>query len=107
MCNLQTEIDKYKNWIQDLQSGLYINCLYCGYRYGPVNGHAQEKLQNHIYQCPKHPMKFLIDILIKWYNDPAHCAKCNSDCELCNTMYMLGEDLKYKRDGTLEKINNG
>jgi hypothetical protein len=22
-------------WVNDLQSGMYINCVYCGHRYGP------------------------------------------------------------------------
>lgn len=29
------ENEKLKMWISDLQSGMFINCVYCGHRYGP------------------------------------------------------------------------
>ncbi|MFW6056852.1 MAG: hypothetical protein ACOC9B_06050 [Chloroflexota bacterium] len=52
-----------KQWVNDLQSGLYINCVYCGHRYGPndpryeeVDQVPAEVLQTHIRQCPEHPL---------------------------------------------------
>lgn len=29
------ENEKLKQWVHDLQSGMFINCVYCGHRYGP------------------------------------------------------------------------
>lgn len=51
-----------RQWIHDLQSGMYINCVYCGHRYGPadkVQPTMQAALKAHIEQCPKHPMSAL------------------------------------------------
>ena len=53
------EIKHLKQWISDLQSGMYINCVYCGHRYGPsdeVPAAMAEVLKQHVEQCPKHPM---------------------------------------------------
>lgn len=59
--NIQLEV-----WIDDLQSGMYINCVYCGHRYGPNSGpHTKDfnltmrkALEDHIASCPKHPLSF-------------------------------------------------
>lgn len=65
---LWQERDKYRQWVADCQSGMYINCVYCGHRYGPKGSHAaavkdglpmQEALRKHIEQCPEHPMSKL------------------------------------------------
>ena len=56
------EIDQLKQCINDLQSGMYINCVYCGHRYGPkdkVPATMADALKEHIEQCPKHPMSKL------------------------------------------------
>jgi hypothetical protein len=48
-----------KAWINDLQSGMYINCVYCGHRYGPDPGTLvamADVLKTHIEKCPKHPL---------------------------------------------------
>ena len=29
------ENKRLEQWVNDLQSGMYINCVYCGHRYGP------------------------------------------------------------------------
>jgi len=26
-----------RRWVGDLQSGMYVNCVYCGHRYGPAD----------------------------------------------------------------------
>lgn len=52
-------IERLKKWIDDLQSGMYINCVYCGHRYGPqdkVAASMQDALKVHVSQCPEHPM---------------------------------------------------
>lgn len=54
-------------WVGDLQSGLYINCVYCGHRYGPGESTpatlpqagetpAGAALREHVSQCPAHPL---------------------------------------------------
>ena len=69
---LFTEIEALRAWVSDLQSGMYINCVYCGHRYGPAGiapatlvenppptATMAEALRDHIEQCPKHPMSTL------------------------------------------------
>jgi len=54
---LKKEIESLKKWISDLQSGLYINCVYCGHRYPPGTPDVRDKvLYEHIKECPKHPL---------------------------------------------------
>ena len=53
---------KLREWISDLQSGFYVNCVYCGYRYGKkgeVPTSQADVLKGHIEQCPEHPMSKL------------------------------------------------
>jgi len=58
-------IDKIKSlerWKNDLLSGMYVNCVYCGYRYGPKENtpvSMAEILKEHIEHCPEHPMSKL------------------------------------------------
>ena len=57
--DLQKEIGRYQQWVNDLQSGMHINCVYCGHRYGPCEEtpvSMAEVLKEHIEQCPKHPL---------------------------------------------------
>jgi hypothetical protein len=42
---------------------MYINCVYCGHRYGPedqVKESMQQVLYDHIKVCPKHPLSAAI-----------------------------------------------
>ncbi|KKL85795.1 hypothetical protein LCGC14_1951120 [marine sediment metagenome] len=53
------EIERLKAWVNDLQAGMYINCVYCGHRYGPddeVPESMADVLKEHVEQCPEHPM---------------------------------------------------
>lgn len=51
------EIDWLKQWVADCQSGMYINCVYCGHRYPPGTPDVRDKvLYEHIKQCSKHPL---------------------------------------------------
>lgn len=55
----EDRIKELEQWVEDLQSGMYINCVYCGHRYGPTEStqaSGTEQLRRHILQCPKHPM---------------------------------------------------
>lgn len=59
---LKEELEKLQQWVNDLQAGMYINCVYCGHRYGPNNevpATMAEVLKEHIEVCPKHPMSAL------------------------------------------------
>lgn len=59
---LLQEIEVLQQWIDNLQSGMYINCVYCGHRYGPKDdpkSSMREVLEKHIENCPKHPMSKL------------------------------------------------
>lgn len=54
---LNDEIEALNAWIADLQSGLYVNCIYCGHRYAPGVPAARDvALYSHITQCKKHPL---------------------------------------------------
>jgi hypothetical protein len=51
-----------QSWVDDLQSGMYINCVYCGHRYGPsdeIPVSMGDTLKAHVEQCPDHPMSQL------------------------------------------------
>jgi hypothetical protein len=56
------EIKRLRQWVNDLQSGMYVNCVYCGHRYGPAKEtpvSMASVLKAHIEQCPEHPMSKL------------------------------------------------
>jgi hypothetical protein len=51
-----------EKWVNDLHSEMYINCVYCGHRYGPKEStpvSMADILKEHIEKCPKHPMSKL------------------------------------------------
>ena len=59
---LRSEVERLNLWVEDIQSGMYINCVYCGHRYGPRETtpvSMADALKEHIEQCPKHPMSEL------------------------------------------------
>ena len=56
---LNKALEQYRRWTNDLQSGMYINCVYCGHRYGPRKDTPvaiADALKKHIEQCPEHPL---------------------------------------------------
>jgi hypothetical protein len=60
---LTPAISRLRDWIVDLHSGIYINCVYCGHRYGPKETtpvSMADALKLHIAQCPEHPMSELL-----------------------------------------------
>jgi hypothetical protein len=60
--DLVKENKRLKQQVDDLQSGMYINCVYCGHRYGPEDNTPStkaEQLYEHIKVCPQHPMSLL------------------------------------------------
>jgi hypothetical protein len=59
---LELENERYQKWVNDLQSGMYINCVYCGHNYGPndeVPASMADVLKEHIERCLEHPMSKL------------------------------------------------
>jgi DNA-directed RNA polymerase subunit RPC12/RpoP len=55
-------LEEMQQWVNDLQSGMYINCVYCGHRYGPQDktpASMADILKQHIEKCPKYPMSKL------------------------------------------------
>ena len=59
---LQKDNLKLQKWIDDLQSGMYINCVYCGHQYGSKEDtptSMAETLKQHVEECPDHPMSKL------------------------------------------------
>ena len=59
---VKDEINRLKEWVNDLQSGMYINCVYCGHRIWPkqdVPASMADLLKEHVENCPKHPMSVL------------------------------------------------
>lgn len=59
---LRAKVALLRRWVNDLQAGMYINCVYCGHRYGPsdeVPASMADVLKEHIEQCPSHPVSVL------------------------------------------------
>jgi len=60
-------LERQRQWIDDLQSGQYVNCVYCGHRYGPEDStpvSRAELLKQHVQECPEHPMSELRRVLL-------------------------------------------
>ena len=60
---LRGENERLQQWVHDCQAGMYINCVYCGHRYGPddeVPATMADVLKEHIMVCPKHPLSAAI-----------------------------------------------
>ena len=58
----EAEVEKLRVWVDDLHSGMYINCVYCGHRYGPkdeVPAIMADVLKEHVERCSEHPMSKL------------------------------------------------
>jgi len=54
--------NRLQTWVNDLHSQMFINCVYCGHRYGPNPGtpvSMSDILTTHIETCPEHPMSKL------------------------------------------------
>ncbi len=59
---LRAGVEQLKAWVGDLQSGMYVNCVYCGHRYGPGETtpvSMADALKAHVEECPHHPMSAL------------------------------------------------
>lgn len=84
----QRERDILHQWVNDLQAGMFINCVYCGHRYGPndkVPTTMSEVLKKHIEVCPKHPLsqlrKGVAQVVAELFTDIDPDIKCASAVE--------------------------
>lgn len=90
----RVENERLMHWVDDLQSGMYVNCVYCGHRYGPkANAPVSmaQVLKEHIAECPKHPMSELMRVLdaarhalISYANGNAAPALAEEMLEACD-----------------------
>ena len=59
---LRDRVAALQAWVDDLQSCMYVNCVYCGHRYGPGETtpvSMADALKAHVEACPQHPMSAL------------------------------------------------
>jgi hypothetical protein len=88
-----------ERWVADLQSGLYVNCVYCGHRYGPGETtpvSMADALKAHVAQCPEHPMSALADAGVAAH----HALK---SYQFGNTSPDLAEDVGAKLSEALAR----
>jgi len=89
------EIKRLSAWVEDLQSGMYVNCVYCGHRYGPQEDtptSMAEVLKEHILECPDHPLSQMrreLEAARKLCRIAAGSIDCR--CDMCG---LLIEKLK-------------
>jgi hypothetical protein len=72
--DLKLKVEHLQGWVADLQSGMYVNCVYCGHRYGPGETtpvSMADALKAHIEVCPEHPMSAMRKALICARNQDA------------------------------------
>lgn len=61
-----SKVERLKQWVADLQSGMFVNCVYCGHRYGPGETtpvSMADALKAHIRECPEHPLSHALRAL--------------------------------------------
>ena len=98
------EVLRLQHWVQDLQKGMFINCVYCGHRYGrndEVPATMADVLKEHIEQCPKHPMSKL-----KKDNTDLtrQLAEANRKCRDCRSRQRIIKGRTFLHE---KKIRNG
>ena len=87
----EQKIARLTQWVYDLQSGMYVNCVYCGHRYGPGETtpvSMADALKAHIEQCQEHPMSALRAALLDLYNGTAEYIYLNNLGDPHNTTPM-------------------
>jgi hypothetical protein len=68
MNELESRMAEMRRWVDDLQSHMFVNCVYCGHRYGPDPGTPvamAEVLKRHIEKCPEHPLRAAMEKIEK------------------------------------------
>jgi hypothetical protein len=97
---LMVDRERLYSWVNDLQSGMYINCVYCGHRYGPkddVPASMADVLKRHVEKCEKHPMSALKSQLHEMTKDRDHWKQARESA------MAAGEVLKAENE-RLKKI---
>lgn len=99
---LMAEIARLEAWVSDLQDGCWVNCVYCGHRYGhekntPVS--MADVLKEHIEQCPKHPLKAALDRVRELENHFVRWASgsVNDRARLVGVFGRMGMDIEAAR----------
>lgn len=96
---LKAENERLKAWVDDLHSGMYVNCVYCGHRYGPGETtpvSMGDALKAHIEQCPEHPMSKLKADIIRVQSRLSEQTQQASDLEEeINLIREFAEPLRY------------
>lgn len=58
--SMPTDALVLQRWVRDLQSGMSLNCVYCGFRHeGRTDVPAVDALTAHVQVCPHHPLAAL------------------------------------------------
>ena len=114
------EIERLRDWVNDLQAGMYINCVYCGHRYGPnteIPTSMADVLKEHIEKCPEHPLfearqeierlkkekEWLLKTLVFVYKD----KMCESGLSIKAMEWVLKDmqqELKEKKKESIDKM---
>lgn len=92
-------------WIVDLLSGKYVNCVYCGHRYGPTDTtptSMSEILTEHIKHCEHHPLNTAITVIERLLSMNLYsCRVCeysrnSTPCRHCSdgNQWKLKEEIK-------------
>lgn len=114
VAELHAENKRLQGWVNDLQSGMYINCVYCGHRSVPAEDTPVamgDVLKEHIEQCSRHPMTAFGHPDRNWPADFAH----ENGCYICRCCDCGEEFVGHKRrvvcracaDATLAKERGG
>ena len=63
--SLCEEVVRLRKWVDDLQAGKFVTCVYCGHRYGPGETTPvtmADALKAHVAVCEHHPMSRLLQV---------------------------------------------
>jgi len=104
--DLEAKNKRLQQWVDDLHAGMFINCVYCGHRYGPDSEtpHAMaDILKEHVEKCPEHPMSHLKlenAKLREALEEIAHSAKAmNSDILAIEHLWGIAKKALEENDG--------
>ena len=96
--NIINENENLRRWVNDLQSGMYINCVYCGHRYGPKKNtpvSMSDVLKEHIEKCEKHPLvmckRDLERVEVKLFSTQRRVRELEEENEKLTKMAYIGE----------------
>jgi len=76
LAECRAEIIRLDKWIDDLQSKMYVNCAYCGFRFGPrdtTKAAMTDVIKQHVRQCQRHPYAKALAALQQYGHHQPHC----------------------------------